>query len=57
MSTGAKKQNQSAESKAYDGGNTGTYAKNRLHQPPRFMGKSGESDNASTMRPKGKGGS
>lgn len=56
MSTGAKKANQTP-SGHYDGGNTGTYAKNRLHQPPSFMGKSGQPDNASTNRGKGKAGS
>lgn len=56
MSTGAKKANQAA-SGHYDGGNTGTYSKNRLHQPPNFLGKSGQSDNAPTKRPKGKAGS
>lgn len=56
MSTGAKKANQTP-SGAYDGGNTGTYAKNRLHQPPNFLGRSGQSDNASTKRPKGQAGS
>lgn len=35
------------------GGNTGTYAKNRLHQPPNIFGKSGQPDNQSTSRPKG----
>ncbi len=27
--------------------------KHRLHQPPNFMGKSGQGDNQSTKRPKG----
>lgn len=36
------------------GGNTGTYQKNTLHQPPAIFGKSGQPDNQDTNRPKGK---
>lgn len=36
------------------GGNTGTYQKNTLHQPPNIFGKSGQPDNQSTNRGKGK---
>lgn len=32
----------------------GAAPKARLHQPPRFMGKSGQGDNQSTSRGKGR---
>lgn len=34
--------------------NVGGVPKARLHQPPKFMGKSGAADNQSTSRGKGK---
>jgi len=53
MATGGKQSKQEGTGLA-GGGNTGTYKQNRLHQPPNFMGKSGQPDNQSTSRGKGR---
>ncbi len=54
MSTGASQAKQ-AETQDTQGGNVVNKApdKNKLYQPPNFLGKSGQSDNQSTSRPKG----
>jgi hypothetical protein len=56
MSTGASQDKQSRSDQS-GGGNSQSYDKNTLHQPPNFLDKSGQSDNASTSRPKGQAGS
>jgi len=53
MSTGAKAANQHRPSQAGGAQVVGKAPKSTLHQPPNFQGKSGQSDNQSTMRPKG----
>jgi hypothetical protein len=54
MSTGAE-QSKQAETQTTAGGNVVGKApdKNTLHQPPAFLGKSGQGDNQSTNRAKG----
>jgi len=55
MSTGAKRANQSNESQSGGGNISGKGpTQHRLHQPPNFQGKSGQSDNQSTSRGKGR---
>lgn len=55
MSTGGKRANQSEESQSGGGNIVGKGpTKHRLHQPPNFQGPSGQSDNQSTFRGKGK---
>lgn len=49
----AKASNQSAGDQS-GGGNMAGPTKQRLHQPPNFQGKSGQGDNQSTSRGKGK---
>lgn len=54
MATGAKQSNQHRPDQAGGGNITGKAPdKNRLHQPPNFQGRSGQSDNQSTFRKKG----
>jgi len=54
MSTGAKLQNQSRVDQNGGGNIVGKGpTQHRLHQPPNFLDKSGQSDNRSTNRPKG----
>jgi hypothetical protein len=51
----ANKANQHAGSQTGGGNISGKGpTKQRLHQPPNFQGKSGQSDNQSTFRGKGK---
>lgn len=55
MSTGAMKGNQCNEDQSGGGNIHGKGpTKHRLHQPPSFQGKSGQSDNQSTSRGKGR---
>lgn len=58
MSSGAKLGNQSRTEQSGGGNivNKGP-TKHKLYQPPNFLDKSGQSDNASTNRPKGQSGS
>lgn len=57
MSTGGKMENQARtpDTDTSGGNSTGgtTMKAPRLHQPPNFMGQSGQPDNQSTSRPKG----
>jgi hypothetical protein len=54
MSTGGKRSNQSPPDDAGGGNIVGKGpTKHTLHQPPNFLGKSGQGDNQSTKRPKG----
>jgi len=54
MSTGAKLENQS---RTDQGGGRNIYNKaptgQKLYQPPKFQGRSGQPDNQDTSRPKG----
>jgi len=50
----AKESNQHAGSQSGGGNMVGGPSKHRLHQPPNFQGKDGQSDNQSTSRGKGK---
>lgn len=54
MSTGASESKQSRKDQAGGGNVVGKSPKGRLHQPPNFMGKSGQSNNQSTNRGKGR---
>ena len=55
MSTGAKRENQSRVDQSGGGQSQGaTGPSSRLYQPPKFMGRSGMSDNQSTSRGKGR---
>jgi hypothetical protein len=54
MSTGAKKDAQCRTDQSGGGQVVGRPPKSRLHQPPNFQGKSGQPDNQSTWRGKGK---
>ncbi len=54
MSTGADKSKQHAGDQSGGGNVVGAAPKSRLHQPPKFMGKAGTSDNQSTNRGKGR---
>lgn len=45
---------QSRDSQKGGAQNVGGVPKARLHQPPKFMGKSGQGDNQSTSRGPGK---
>ena len=55
MSTGAKKSNQAQQHDTSGGNIVGKGpTQHRLHQPPNFLGKSGQSDNQSTNRGKGR---
>jgi hypothetical protein len=49
----SKKSNQCRENQSGGGQVVGKAPSGRLHQPPRFMGKSGMPDNQSTNRGKG----
>lgn len=53
MSTGAEAKNQARTQDTSGGNVVGKAPSARLHQPPAFMGKSGQPDNQSTNRPKG----
>lgn len=54
MSTGAKKENQCRSDQSGGGNVVGKAPGGRLHQPPKFMGSDGKSDNRSTNRGKGR---
>ena len=54
MSTGAKESNQHRSSQAGGGQVVGKAPGGRLHQPPKFMGSDGKSDNRPTSRGKGR---
>lgn len=54
MATGGKLSKQSNENQSGGGNVVGAAPKSRLHQPPNFMGKSGQPDNQSTSRGKGR---
>jgi hypothetical protein len=55
MSTGGKQDNQASMDSDKGGGNlTGKAPSAKLYQPPDFMGKSGQPDNQSTDRGKGR---
>lgn len=54
MSTGGSKSKQSNEAQSGGGNVVGKAPGGRLHQPPSFQGKSGQSDNQSTNRGKGR---
>lgn len=47
------KESQQHRSDQKGGGNASDYKKYRLHQPPNFNGRSGQSDNQDTFRKKG----
>lgn len=53
MSTGASQSNQSREQNSSGGNVVGKAPSGKLHQPPAFQGKAGQSDNQSTSRPVG----
>lgn len=50
----SKQSNQSRQSQSGGGQLVGKAPNSRLHQPPKFMGSDGKSDNRSTNRGKGK---
>jgi hypothetical protein len=50
VSTGAKESNQHRAEQAQGGNVVGKAPNGTLHQPPNFMGPSGQSDNQSTNR-------
>lgn len=54
MSTGGKRSNQSNESQGGGGNVVGGAPRASLHKPPAFQGKSGQGDNQSTSRGKGR---
>jgi hypothetical protein len=53
MSTGAVPSNQTRTQDSSGGNVVGKAPSGRLHQPPAFLGKTGQSDNQTTSRPKG----
>ena len=53
MATGGNVNKQSRTDQKGGGQVVGAAPKSTLHQPPNFMGKSGQSDNQSTNRGKG----
>ena len=54
MSTGAKAENQAATQTSAGGQVVGKAPSGKLYQPPKFMGQSGQPDNQSTSRGKGR---
>jgi hypothetical protein len=55
MSTGGQAQRQNADATQNSGGNVvGKAPSGKLHQPPAIFGKSGQPDNQSTNRGKGR---
>jgi len=54
MSTGAMKEKQTRVNQSGGGQVVGKAPGGRLHQPPKFMGSDGKSDNQSTNRGKGR---
>jgi len=50
----SKESNQSRKDQAGGGNVVGGAPKSRLHQPPKVLGKSGQPDNQSTSRGKGR---
>jgi hypothetical protein len=55
MSTGGNMQRQGGDVPQSGGGNVvGKAPSGKLYQPPKFMGQSGQPDNQSTSRGKGK---
>lgn len=53
MSTGADESKQRRTQDSSGGNVVGKAPSGTLHQPPAFLGKSGQPDNQSTNRPKG----
>jgi hypothetical protein len=54
MSTGAKQSNQARMQDTSGGNVVGKAPSGKLHQPPAIFGKSGQPDNQSTNRGKGR---
>lgn len=54
MSTGAKQSNQAPTQDRSGGNVVGKAPDGKLHQPSRFLGTGGQSDNQSTNRGKGR---